>query len=112
MSNLVLIKHPSNWGLEEKLVERLAKTVLREKKLDGVELSLVFVGRKRARDLNVRYRGMSYVPQVLGFPMDKETEIDGLIHLGDVVICTNRLKREGQEILIEWLRHGVQNLLK
>lgn len=104
MSNVILIKHPKNWGLDEGVVRRLAKKVLRERGLGGVELSLAFVGRRKARDLNIRYRKMDYVPQVLAFPMDKEI-------LGDIVICTSKLKRERAD-LAEWLRHGVKNLLK
>jgi probable rRNA maturation factor len=33
------------------------------------ELSLVFVGKTRAQKLNQEYRGASYVPNVLSFPL-------------------------------------------
>ncbi len=33
-------------------------------------LSLVFIGARRARTLNQRYRNKSYVPNVLAFPLD------------------------------------------
>lgn len=104
MPNIVLIKHNRNWGLDEAEVKRTASKVLRQMGLKGVELSLVFVGRKKARDLNIRYRKMDYVPQVLAFPIDKEM-------LGDVVICTQKLKRE-KAGLEEWLRHGIENCLR
>jgi len=105
MSNVVLVKHRNNWGLEEEKVVTTAKGILKEFGIDGAELSLVFVGRKEAKSLNIKYRKMDYVPQVLAFPMDKE----GM--LGDIVICTQKLKRE-KASLEEWIRHGVQNLLK
>ena len=118
--NVILINHNKNWGLNENLVERLAKKVLKENGFDeGVELSLYFVGRKKARDLNVSYRKMGYIPQVLSFPMSQEKNADGKIRLGDVVICTQKLKYEVkfqkstlEKILYEWLVHGVENLLK
>jgi len=120
MDNLILINYNKNFGLDEKLVERLAKKALAEKGFNkDVELSIYFVGRKRAKDLNVNFRKMSYVPQVLGFPMSKEKDIDGKIRLGDIVICTQKLKYEVkfqksdlETVLYSWLVHGIENLLK
>lgn len=43
------------------------------------ELSVAFVGTKRAQKLNVSYRKKTYVPNVLSFPLD-ETH-------GEIVIC-------------------------
>lgn len=119
MSNQILIKHPKNWGLDEVMVTKLALEALRKKQLTEIELSVNFVGRKKAYDLNVHYRNKSYIPQVLGFPMSQEMDSDGLIRLGDVVICTQKLKTEAKMlhkdiyiILAEWMVHGVENLLK
>lgn len=119
MKNLILIKHPKNWGLNESFVVKAAEEALREKKLDSVELSVVFVGRKKAKDLNIKYRDKNYIPQVLGFPMSKEADSDGMVRLGDVVICTQKLKYEVrfqkknlEVILKEWMVHGVENLVK
>jgi len=120
MSNIILINHPKNWGLDESLVERLAKKVLKEKGFkNNVELSIDFVGRKKAKELNINFRKMSYIPQVLGFPMSKEKDVDGKIYLGDIVICTQKLKYEVKfqksnldTVLYSWLVHGVENLLK
>ena len=120
MANIVLINHPKNWGLNEELVEKLAKKALEEKNFkDKVELSIYFVGRKKAKDLNINFRKMSYIPQVLGFPMSTEMDADGKIRLGDIVICTQKLKYEVkfqkstlEKVLYSWLVHGVENLLK
>lgn len=120
MDNLILINHNKNWGLNESLVEELAKKALKEKGFkQNVELSIYFVGRKKAKDLNVNYRKMGYIPQVLGFPMSKEKDADGIIRLGDIVICTQKLKYEIKfqksnldTVLYSWLIHGVENLLK
>lgn len=118
--NLILINHNKNWGLSEILVEKLAQKALVEKGFsDNVELSVCFVGRKKARDLNIKYRQKDYYPQVLGFSMSKQKDIDGKIRLGDIVICTQKLKYEVkyqksslEKVLYEWLVHGVENLLK
>lgn len=118
MANKILIKHSKNWGLDERLVEDLADKALLKRSFKNVELSVLFVGRKKAKDLNKKYRDMSYIPQVLGFPMNKEKDLDGLIRLGDIVICNEKLKYEVrfqkkslEKVLEFWLLHGVDNLL-
>jgi len=120
MKNVILIKHSKNWGLDEKEVLRKAEEALNYFKLkENIELSVIFVGRKKAKELNIKYRQKDYIPQVLGFPMSKVADADGYIRLGDVVICTQKLKYEinflkksRSEILSEWMIHGVENLLK
>lgn len=120
MDNLILLNHNKNWGLDEKLVEGLAKKALIEKGLkNNIELSIYFVGRKKAKDLNINYRQKDYIPQVLGFPMSLDKDMDGIIRPGDIVICTQKLKYEVvfqkstlEKVLYEWLVHGVENLLK
>lgn len=118
MSNEILIKAPRNAGISVRLVEELTNDALKKMKLFDVEISVVFVGRKKAKDLNIRYRNKSYIPQVLGFPLSRDRDSDGLIRLGDIVICTQKLKYEAvfqkksvDEILADWLLHGVENLL-
>jgi len=43
------------------------------------ELSVAFVGTKRAQKLNVGYRQKTYVPNVLSFPLDETT--------GEIYLC-------------------------
>lgn len=119
MKNQILVKYPKNWGLDESLVVKLAQKALNKRGYkQDTELSIFFVGSKKAKQLNQQWRKMDYIPQVLGFPMSKEKQIDGFIKLGDVVICTQKLKYEAmfqkkklEEILEFWLLHGVDNLL-
>ncbi len=49
-------------------------------------LSLVFVGEKKAKQLNQEHRQKSYVPNILSFPLS-ETE-------GEMFICLNRIEKE------------------
>jgi probable rRNA maturation factor len=53
---------------------------------DRYELSLVFVGDARSRSLNVRYRGKTYTPNVLSFPLDDEH--------GEIFLNLKQAKRE------------------
>lgn len=105
--------------MEEKVVQ-IADNALKERGYQNAEIGVQFVGRKKAKNLNIQYRGQDYIPQVLGFPLSKEVDRDGMIRLGDIVICTQKLKyeakifqkRETEAVLEEWLKHGVDNLLK
>jgi len=117
-NNIVLVKSPKNSGIDELEVIELTKKALKQRSLECCEVSVIFVGRKKAKDLNIKYRQKSYIPQVLGFPMSLEKDDDGVIRLGDIVICTQKLKYEAifqqksqHKILEEWLLHGVENLL-
>jgi len=99
-------------------VKNILTNILLKKKLRDTEISVYFVGRKKAKDLNVKYRQMSYIPQVLGFPMNRTRDADGVIRLGDIVICTQKLKSEVgfqksnlKDVLENWLNHGLSNLL-
>lgn len=123
MNDVILLKHRVNWGLNEEKVIKIARRILLERKFGfRVELSILFVGVLKARELNINYRKMDYIPQVLGFPNSKEVDGDGLVRLGDIVICTKKLKREvllkenkGKDvygILNDWIDHGIDNLLK
>ncbi len=50
------------------------------------ELSLVFVGKTRATALNKAYRGKTYSPNVLSFPLTENT--------GEIVICPHVAVKE------------------
>lgn len=123
MENIVLInglRKDFRSQISDIRIKDLAKKALVERGYESnVELSIFFVGRKKAKDLNLNYRKMSYIPQVLGFPMSKKADVDGKIRLGDIVICTQKLKYEIvfqksnlDTVLYSWLIHGIDNLLK
>lgn len=57
-----------------------------EKILPGWNLSLVFVGTKRAKSLNKTLRGKSYAPNVLSYQTGKNS--------GEILICLDTLARE------------------
>jgi rRNA maturation RNase YbeY len=63
-------------------VSEVAKSIL------GVryELSVTFVGRRRAKAANIATRGKTYTPNVLSFPIS-ETE-------GEILVCQDLLDRE------------------
>jgi probable rRNA maturation factor len=60
---------------------KIAKEVL-----PGWDISLVFVGEKRARELNKNLRGKDYVPNVLSYSLGKKS--------GEIIICPLEAKRQ------------------
>ena len=65
--------------------EKVADAVLGKK----YAVSLVFVGETRAQRLNKEYRGKTYVPNVLSFPLDETS--------GEIYICPSVAEREAKK---------------
>ncbi len=65
--------------------ESIAKDILGAK----YSLSLVFVGPTKAASLNTHYRGKTYVPNVLSFPLDAQT--------GEIFICPSVANKEASQ---------------
>lgn len=115
----ILIKKDPRYLLKLKKIRSTTREILESLKVgDDVELSLNFVGIRKAKKLNQDYRKMEYIPEVLAFPMNEKCP-DGLVRLGDVVICfplvrEQAMKRDRmiEEIIKELLEHGIGNLLK
>jgi probable rRNA maturation factor len=72
----------SNSPIDELLFVRIKEKILGKK----YELSLVFVGDKKAQNLNRIYRQKNYIPNVLSFPVDKNT--------GEIFINLKQIKKE------------------
>ncbi len=76
--------------------------------LEGCYVSLSFVKERKIKKINVSARGVDSVTDVLSFPMlDKrkeqsltefegERDPNGLLNLGDIVICPKRAKSQAK----------------
>jgi probable rRNA maturation factor len=53
------------------------------------ELSLVFIGDKRAKTLNQKYRKKDYIPDTLSFPYDKKE--------GEIFINPNQARKRSKD---------------
>ncbi len=114
----ILIKKDPRYPLDIKKIRQKAKKILNKYGLsDKIELSINFVGKRKAKSLNSDYRNKDYIPKVLAFPMDDQTP-DGKKLLGDLVICFPLAREEARqrqrmvnEIIEELLEHGISNLV-
>lgn len=98
----LLIKNFTKNRINAKKLEKVMDAVLAvEKKKGAVEVSLVFAGEKRIRDLNRFYRGADRVTDVLSFEGENEDDFispkDGVSYLGEIFICYPRAKRQAEE---------------
>lgn len=74
-----------------------------------ISISLVFVGAKKIRELNRKYRGIDKVTSILTFYYGQAIPNENLI-LGDIVICPPEAKRKNLSI-DELIIHGIKSLL-
>ena len=81
MNTVVVVRN-----LTRRPAPRLTYTAVAKKALPGWEVSLVFVGPKRARELNEQLRGASYVPNVLSYAL-------GEAH-GEIIICLAEARKQ------------------
>ena len=64
--------------------------------IEHVEISIVIADAETSRQLNRDYRGKDKPTNVLSFESELEP-IDGMQHLGDIVICADQVQREATE---------------
>lgn len=91
--------------LEKELFAKMqegAALCIREEGIDQerAEVSLSFVSDEEIRDLNRRYRKVDKVTDVLSFPQYEdlnELPEEGIIPLGDVVICMEQAEAQAEE---------------
>lgn len=63
---------------------------------EDCELSIRLVDEAESAELNGQYRGKAGPTNVLSFPFDAEIELTPIL-LGDLIICTQVVKREAAE---------------
>lgn len=60
------------------------------------EVSILITDTEQTQTLNNRYRHQNQPTNVLSFPAELDA-IDGLKHLGDIVLCAPYIEREAQQ---------------
>lgn len=76
-----------------------------------VAADLSFAGPAEMRRLNRRYRGADRPTDVLSFPLDDLIPgPDGVVRLGDIVICRSEAKKKGHSLPF-LIRHAMLHLL-
>ena len=122
----VLIKTTKDFALDPEIVERKAKEILSRyfEKREKVELSVIFVDEIESHRFNLRLRKKDELASILTFSLQEQTgqappeagqafkfdsSPDGVLRLGDIVICPAVMNRQGLT-LEEILEHGIKSL--
>lgn len=101
----VFVANEQDLAVDERRLSALARHTLTAEDIEeGCELSVLFVGADHMRRLNHRFAGNDYATDVLAFPMMDEE--DGILLLGDVVICPNVAEANAEK-----LGHGLADEL-
>ena len=108
---MIEINNLTEVKVDEIFIKKAAQIVLKGEKEKNINLSIAFVGQKRIRELNKKYRGKNRVTDVLAFP---EREIG----LGEIIICIRKVKKNARRFSSDFktelsrvLIHGILHLL-
>lgn len=113
----VLITSGSRYPFARRAIRAKIKKFLQSAGLDGAEVSLAVVGTRKSQALNQQYRQLDQPASVLSFPLEEPRGPDGILRLGDVVVCYSlarqqaaQEKRMVDEVIWELVEHGLKNL--
>ena len=76
-------------NLTRRSAPRFAYTAIAKEVLPDWDVSLVFVGPKKAQELNLQLRKKSYTPNVLSYALSKAS--------GEIFICLQEAERQAPE---------------
>ncbi|MCF7845374.1 MAG: rRNA maturation RNase YbeY [Candidatus Pacebacteria bacterium] len=104
----VSLKNLTRFCVDEESVLTVLQKILKEEEKKE-EVSVVFVGSKKIKELNRTYRGKDCVTDVLSFVFDEKN------FLGEVFVCPAKVKKDFQkeDFTKEFFRviiHGVLHL--
>ena len=118
---MVEFNNLTSFEIDEAYLRKIAEDVLRaEKACETCELSVVFVGPEKMRELNLGHRGKDSVTDVLSFECCNDPDLKGKMEiepLGEVVICPSFVEEQAklnentfQKELSFVLIHGILHL--
>ncbi len=114
----VLISSESRYKINREKIRKLVQNLLGQAGLDEAEVSILIVGTRKIRELNRVFRKIDEETDVLAFPLEAPRDEDGILRLGDIVICYPKARgqagEEGKmvdEKIDELVEHGLRHLL-
>ena len=134
---MIEIRNLTKTKIDAKLLHKIAEAIFRKARskrpsplTEGLGLSVVFVGPKRAQELNTIYRKETYVPSVLSFEYgpppfrrrgslaSPSRERSGSLWGGEIVLCPAKIRKDArtygivfEQELERIFRHGLLHLL-
>jgi len=114
----VLISSGARYKVDREKLRKKVEAFLTGRGLDDVEVSIAIVGGRKIRQLNRTYRKIDAATDVLSFPLEEPRDKEGVLRLGDIVICYSKA-REGaaeeekfvDDKISDLIEHGLRHLL-
>ena len=82
---------------KDKIRRVVEKTLVEHGISSDVEVSLAVVGGRKMRELHEKYMETDEVTDVLSFPLEGTVGPDGMLQLGDIVVCYPEAVRQAAE---------------
>lgn len=112
----------SRYKVNRKRIKETIHTVLDEHNIvSPCEVSLAFIGDRKMKELNKKFRNLDKTTNILSFPLTEgeQTPLPGnILRLGDIIISYPELIRESaeEEMMVDdrvdmLVRHGLTHLL-
>ena len=118
MNRILISKDIYDRKITKKFVKEIVEKILKELKLNNVELSVTLTDNETIRQINKQWRKKDRPTDVLSFPIDEKPPGYRYRILGDVVISLPFAKKQAEEIgisyeeeVIRLLTHGILHLL-
>ncbi len=119
MNVLLDIFSDTRYQINRDAIRSALESCLTQNHVTGdVELSVSIVGERKMKSLHKQYMETEEATDVLSFPLEGVDYPDGVLHLGDIVVCypvavrqageNNRLVDEEINFLVD---HGCKHLL-
>ena len=115
----VLISASSRYPVNRKRIRKLVEDILGERTAGrDFELSILFAGDRKIKNLNKRYRKINEVTDVLSFPLNETKFPDKVLRLGDIIISYPQARKQAglsntivDEEIDRLVEHGLFSLL-
>lgn len=114
----VLISSESRYRVNKKSIRQMVENLLGQAGLEDVEVSIVVVGSRKIQELNRNFRKLDEPTDVLSFSQEESRDPDGVLRLGDIVVCfpeavaeaarENKMVDDQINFLVD---HGLHHLL-
>jgi len=114
----ILITSGSRYPISRPKIKAKVTQMIEDSGLQDVEVSILIAGERKLRQLNQQYRQLDQATEVLAFPLEEPRDQEGLLRLGDIIICypeAQEIAREENkfvdEVIDELVEHGLKHLL-
>lgn len=112
---MITIVSPSRYKIEKRILRKKIEAMLAGAGLDTkTDLNLVFVGKRKMREIASQYKKEDVALPVLSFPYKDEETLLGEIFIcyPQVILLAAEREKKVDDMILKMVEHGFENLLK